>query len=196
MQTGYPSSTHLADPFLRRFFPPWHHRRVDNLPCSSLSSSLSWTGQMSVEQLSLSPPYKWYYDYIIQYDSIYRYMCIYIYMYVWIYSIRLFTMHLICQHHVLTLTLHLYLWHADIMPQAQLPTADLPGCWSAAFQPVCWSLSDAARPFGTSGPAGRPVTGRNQEGTVDRLCLERFMFIVNTPQHRQTYTYIAVLEME
>ena len=28
---------------VNRFCPPWHHCRVDNLPCSSLSSSLSWT---------------------------------------------------------------------------------------------------------------------------------------------------------
>ena len=78
-------------------------------------------------------------------------------------------------------------------PHDSAPVA--PGCWSAASQPACWNLSDAARPFGTSDPAGRPVTAATRKGHwILWLCPARDASIAKTPQHRKTSLYSCSLK--
>lgn len=78
-------------------------------------------------------------------------------------------------------------------PHGSAPVA--PGCWSAASRPACWNLSDAARPFGTSDPAGRPVTAATRKGHwILWLCPARDASIAKTPQHRKTSLYYCSLK--
>ena len=78
-------------------------------------------------------------------------------------------------------------------PHGSAPVA--PGCWSAASRPACWNLSDAARPFGTSDPAGRPVTAATRKGHwILWLCPARDSSIAKTPQHRKTNLYCCSLK--